>query len=133
LVGDYSNGQIYQMSRKYYTDAGGVLRCLRRTRTVWKKADRERVFQAQLQLEFTPGVGLQTGQGSNPQVLLRWSDDQGFNWSNEHWESIGKAGDTKNRAMWRQIGVSRGRVFEAVYTDPTPRDVIGSTAFAEAD
>ena len=70
--------------------------------------------------------------GVNPQVMLRWSDDGGFTWSNERWTSIGLAGHTKHRAIWRQLGQARDRVWEVVVSDPIPRDIIGATIFAEA-
>jgi hypothetical protein len=132
LVGDYQTGQIHEMSRSFYTDAGNPLRCVRRTPHLWLKATRERMFFAQLQVEFTPGVGLQVGQGSNPQAMLRFSDDGGFTWSNEMWVGIGMAGVTKNRAIWYQLGEARDRVWEVNFTDPVQRDVIGSTLYAEA-
>jgi hypothetical protein len=131
MVGDYQTGQVHNMSRSYYTDAGAPLRALRRTPHVWSRQNRERVYFSQLQIEFTPGVGLQVGQGSQPQVMLRWLDDGGFTWSNEHWATIGRAGETKNRAMWRQLGRARDRVWEASITDPVPRDIIGATLYAE--
>lgn len=133
LVGDYQSGQIHQMSRQFYTDAGSPLRCQRRAPHVWKKADRKRLFHGWLQVEFTPGVGLQTGQGSNPQAMLRWSNDGGFTWSNEHWTTIGAAGQTRNRAIWRRLGRARDRVYELNYSDPTARDVIGVTLFVEPE
>src|SRR5277367_247057 len=127
IVGDYQTGQLHQMSRSFYTDAGNPLRCVRRTPHMWLKATRERMFFSQLQVEFTPGVGLQTGQGSNPQVMLRYSNDGGFTWSNEYWVTIGKVGNTKNRAIWRKLGQARDRVWEINYTDPVMRDIIGAT------
>jgi hypothetical protein len=133
LVGDYQSGQIHQMSRNFYTDAGNVLRAQRRTKHIWKKAERTRVFQSSLQIEFTPGVGLQVGQGSSPQAMLRWSNDGGFSWSQELWRPIGKAGETKNRAKWNRLGFARDRVFEVNFSDPTPRDIIGATLFLEAE
>jgi hypothetical protein len=133
IVGDYQNGEIYQMSRQFYTDNGSPLRAQRRTRHVWNKPNRQRIFQSSLQIEFTPGVGLQSGQGSNPQVMLRWSNDGGFTWSNEHWLPIGAAGVTKNRCINRLMGYARDRVYEINYTDPTPRDVIGATLFMEPE
>ena len=132
VVGDYQNGNLYQMSRNFYTDAGQVLRALRRSKHVWQKSNRQRIFFSQLQIEFTPGVGLQVGQGSNPQCMLRWSDDGGFSWSDEIWAPIGMAGETKNRAMWYLLGESRDRVWEVTFTDPTPRDIIGATCYMEA-
>jgi hypothetical protein len=132
LVGDYQTGQVHRMSRDYYSDNGAPLVCVRRTPHVWSKANRERVFFSQLQIEFTPGVGLQIGQGQNPQVMIRWSDDGGFTWSNQHWVTIGAAGQTKNRAILRQLGRARDRVWEATFSDPVARDIIGATLYAEA-
>jgi hypothetical protein len=133
LAGDYQTGQIHQQSRSIYTDAGNPLRCQRRTPHVWSKENRQRVFASSLQIEFTPGVGLQIGQGSNPQIMLRWSNDGGFTWSNEHWVPIGKAGETRNRALIRRLGKFRDRVWEASFSDPVARDIIGATLFAEAE
>ena len=132
IVGDYQTGQLHQMSRAYFTDAGAPLRCVRRTPHLWLKATRERMFFSQLQVEFTPGVGLQVGQGVSPQAMLRFSSDGGFTWSNEIWVSIGAAGHTKNRAIWYNLGEARDRVWEVNFTDPVQRDIIGCTLWAEA-
>lgn len=131
LVGDYQNGDIHQMSRQIYTDAGNPLVCVRRTPHLWSKENRERIFHSQLQVEFLPGVGLQTGQGSSPTVMLRWSDDGGQTWNNQRTASIGAAGQTTYRAMWRLLGQARDRVYEVSISDPVPRDLIGATLYAE--
>jgi hypothetical protein len=133
MVGDYQTGQIHQLSRSVYTDAGYVLRCQRRTPHVWSREDRKRVFQSAIQVEFAPGVGLQTGQGVNPQAMLRWSNDGGKNWGNEHWTTIGAAGATLNRAIWRRLGRARDRIYELNFSDPVQRDIIGATLFGEPE
>lgn len=133
LAGDYQTGQIHQQSRSIYTEAGNPLRCQRRTPHVWSKENRQRVFASSLQIEFTPGVGLQAGQGSSPQIMVRWSNDGGFTWSNEHWVTIGSAGQTRNRALLRRLGYFRDRVWEVSFSDPVARDIIGATLFAEAE
>ena len=139
MCGDYQTGQMHQQSRQIYTEVNNVgvqgapLRCQRRTPHVWSKRNRKRIFYSSLQIEFKAGVGLQTGQGSNPQCMLRWSDDGGQSWGNEVDAPIGLAGDTMNRAMWFQLGAARDRVWEANYSDPTPRDIIGATMFGEAE
>lgn len=133
MAGDYQTGQIHQQSRTIYTDAGNVIRRQRRTPHVWSKQNRRRVFQSAIQVEFTPGVGLQVGQGSNPQAMLRWSNDGGQTWSNEHWTTIGAAGATFNRAIWRRLGKARDRVYELNFSDPVPADIIGSSLFGEAE
>lgn len=133
VIGDYQNGLLYQMSRLFFTDNGTPLKAQRRSKHVWSKADRERVSQSSLQVEFTPGVGVQQGQGVDPTLMLRWSDDGGFSWSNEHALSIGKAGQMKNRARLNRLGAARDRVYEINFTDPVPRDVIGATLYAEVN
>jgi len=127
VVGDYTNGRIYWQTRTAYADDQYPLVALRRASHVWDKADRNRVNHSRLQLEFFPGVGLLTGQGSDPQAMLRWSDDGGQTWGNEHFASIGKIGETKNRAIWRRLGSSRDRVYEVRVSDPVKRDIVGAS------
>lgn len=133
LWGDYQNGQLYLQSRQVYTDNGSPLRCQRRAPHVWARENRKRIFQASMQVEFTPGVGLQTGQGVNPQAMIRWSDDGGFSYGTEVDVPIGLVGHTRNRAIIYQCGESRDRVWEVNFSDPVPRDVIGATLFGEAE
>jgi len=54
----------------------------------------------------------------NPQAMLRWSNDGGSTWSNEHWTSVGQMGKYRNRAIWRRLGQARDRIFEVSVTDP---------------
>lgn len=131
IVGDYQSGQIHQLSRAFYTDNGNVLRCQRRTPHIWGQPERERLFFSSLQVEFAPGVGLNTGQGSNPQVMLRWYDLKNSGWSNEHWLPIGATGNVRNRAKINRLGYSRDRVWEITFTDPVQRDIIGATLYVE--
>jgi len=142
MVGDYQSGYVHQYSREIYTDAGlnpvsGLptvepLIAIRRCPHLWKKEDRERIFNGSLQVEFSPGVGLQTGQGVNPQAMMRFSDDGGANFGNLRTVTIGAAGRTKNRAIWRRLGTSRDRVYEVSISDPVKRDIVGATLYAEA-
>jgi hypothetical protein len=133
MVGDFQAQKGYQMSRQFYVDGDTPLIGLRRTPHLWSKENRKRLFHASLQIEFAPGVGLQVGQGSNPQAMLRWSDDGGTTWGTEHWTTIGAAGRYKNRAMWRRLGHARDRVYEMSISDPVKRDIVGATLFAQGE
>ena len=116
LVGDYANGIIYQLDNAVYTDNGNTIRRLRRCPHL--VSDLQRQYFSELQIQFQPGVGLETGQGQNPQAMLRWSSDGGSTYSNEHWTSIGLVGKYRNRAIWRRLGWSRDRIFEVSVSDP---------------
>lgn len=63
---------------------------------------------------------------SNPQAMLRWSNDGGSTWSKEYWVSIGAMGKYKNRAIWRRLGVARDKVFEVVVTDPVKAVIVSA-------
>ena len=73
--------------------------------------------------EGTPTVG------SDPQVMLRWSDDGGHTWSNEHWSPLGKIGVYQHRVFWRRLGMTlklRDRVYELSGTDPVKIAIMGA-------
>ena len=86
VVGDFQNGNLYSYSLQNYTDNGQPIWRMRRAPHITD--DLKRVFYEQLQIQFQPGVGIQSGQGSTPKAMLRWSDDGGFTWSNEHWTNV---------------------------------------------
>jgi hypothetical protein len=68
-------------------------------------------------------------QGADPQVMLRFSDDGGHTWSNEHWSSMGKIGQYYRRVFWRRLGMTlklRDRVYEISGTDPVKIDIMGA-------
>lgn len=124
LVGDYQNGKIYSLENEVYTDAGQTIRRLRRAKHL--TADLQRQYFESFQIQFQPGVGLNNGQGQDPQAMLRWSNDGGSTWSNEHWVSIGKQGNYVNRALWRRLGWSRDRIFEVVVSDPIKAVIVSA-------
>jgi hypothetical protein len=125
IVGDYQSGNLYQLSSSVYTD-NGVPIVSRRTSPHIEK-DMDRIFYSQFQIDFEPGVGLDgIGQGTDPIVILRYSDDNGHTWSNEKWATMGKIGHTKHRVQWQRLGRSRSRVFEITITDPVKRILIGA-------
>jgi hypothetical protein len=67
--------------------------------------------------------------GYDPQVMLRWSDDGGHTWSNEHWSPMGKIGAYGHRTFWRRLGMTlklRDRVYEVSGTDPVKVAIMGA-------
>mgnify|MGYP001565882252 CR=1 FL=1 len=116
LVGDFENGNLYQLSDETYTDDGAPI--TRRRRAPHRANDGKWIFNYSFQLDLEMGVGLVSGNGSDPKLMYRFSDDGGRTWSNEKWVSAGKIGEYKKRAIWRRLGQTRDRVDEVVCTDP---------------
>jgi hypothetical protein len=72
-------------------------------------------------------------QGADPAVMLRFSDDGGHTWSNEHWSKMGKIGEYYKRVFWRRLGMTlklRDRVYEISGTDPIKIDIMGAEIIA---
>lgn len=119
LMGDRTTGALYEMSNAFGTDVDGrVIRRVRRAPSV--VSQHRRVFFAAFEVLLQSGLGLQNGQGSNPQVMMRKSNDFGQTWSNERWASAGGPGQYSKRVKFWQCGSARGRVFEISVTDPIP-------------
>jgi hypothetical protein len=75
-----------------------------------------------------------TVQGANPRVMLRWSDDGGHTWSNEHWQTLGRVGKYGTRVFWRRLGMTmklRDRVYELSGTDPVKIAIMGAELSVE--
>ena len=133
IVGDFENGNIYALDLNVYADNGAIQKWVRSWRPLPANQNNlKRTAQHTLQLECQSGVGLNLGQGDDPQVMLRWSDDGGHTWSNEHWVSMGKIGEYGRRAIWRRLGMTtklRDRIYEVSGTDPTKLVIVGAELF----
>jgi hypothetical protein len=118
LVGDWSTGNVYQMSINTYDDFGNAIRRLRRTPHLCE--EKKRIFYSQIQFDLEAGLGLQSGQGSDPQVMLSWSNDGGKTFGMEWQIPAGMAGEFGRRVIGRRLGSGRDRVFQVSVTDPIP-------------
>lgn len=131
LVGDYQNGRVYAYDINYHQDYDRPQRWLRSWRALPTNANNfKRTAQHSLQIDIESGVGLDgTVQGSDPQIMLRWSDDGGHTWSNEHWAEMGKLGRYNTRVFFRRLGMTmklRDRVYELSGTDPVEINIMGA-------
>jgi hypothetical protein len=130
VVGDYQTGKIYKLDLEVYSDDGQPQKWLRSWRALPTGANNlTRTVQHALQLDCETGVGLNIGQGSDPRVMLRFSDDGGHTWSNEHWKSMGRIGRYGFRTIWRRLGATmkiRDRVYELSGTDPVRIYIMGA-------
>ena len=159
VVGDYEDGRVYAFDLDTYTDDGNIQKWLRSWRALPSGENNlNRTAHHSLQLDAQTGAYLnpfsddeflatqnyenlitesgdflitETGIQYNPQpnVMLRWSDDGGHTWSNEHWKYMGAVGQYFYRTIWRRLGMSvklRDRVYEISGTDPIKIAIMGA-------
>lgn len=125
VVGDYSSGNIYELSPTTYTDNGNPIRRERVSPHISK--DLNHIFHSRFWLDIETGVGIDgSGQGTDPKAMLSWSNDFGHSWSNENWASIGPIGARRTRAIWRRLGKARDRVYRVQITDPVKVTLLGA-------
>lgn len=124
IVGDYSNGKLYSLEEDVYTDAGATIKWVYTSAPYY--SENKRIFHRELEVEFKTGVGNVQGDGSDPEVALRYSDTKNQTWSSELIRSLGTIGEYKRRVRWARLGSSRNRIYELSGTDPVER------TFAEA-
>lgn len=124
FVTDFENGKVYRLRPDVYTDNGDPIRRVITGRHVFDGLRRMGVDAFQLDIES--GVGLSTGQGSDPQAMLRVSRDGGRTWGPERWTSFGQVGQYTKRCMWRRCGRARDFTFEVAITDPVKVAILGA-------
>lgn len=134
LIGDNGDGEtdgrVWAFSLDTYADGSDAQKWLRSWRALpMGSNDLKRTSQHELQIDCQSGTGLITGQGSDPQMMLRWSDDGGHTWSNYKTTSMGGIGKTGTRVNFHRLGTTaklRDRVYEISGTDPVKIALTGA-------
>ena len=131
-VCDSSTGKIYRLDLDVYTDNGTPIKRQVTSRHLQENGNEFSLDELWLDLET--GVGLQSGQGSTPQIILRVSRDGGRVFGKENWVSFGKVGQYESpRAVWRRLGSALDMVLEFTMTDPVKFTLIGAYADIEME
>jgi hypothetical protein len=132
LIGDALSGQIGLLSATTYTEFGQPIIGLMDSPPVHK--DRKRIFMSKLEINMQTGTGLSAGQGSNPQVMLQVSRDQGQTYKPfQPWQSMGPIGAYLTRLLWKKMGVARDWRFRVMISDPVPRNFISTYASGDLE
>ena len=125
LVGDRSSANVYQLKLDNYSDN---TQPILRSRTFTHLSNNEEPFNIRsLVVGFEYGVGLQTGQGSDPQCWLEVSKDGGITWGRKLYANIGPVGIRNKRAMWNKLGnFDRMATFRVSISDPVKVAITGA-------
>lgn len=149
LVGDWQNGNLYQLDADNATENG--LPIIRRRGFPHLESEGKRVhysrFAADIEVGTIKGVTtvslLSTAGDFNldfnadfgpvitqpvvtqypvsyPLIHLRWSDDKGRTYGNAVEQSLGATGQYLMQPQWRRLGFARDRVFELYWSTNAP-------------
>jgi hypothetical protein len=118
IVGDIASNKLGYLTRDVYTEWGDTQVMEWTYQPI--HADGARAFHERLEIILETGVGLTSGQGSAPEIMLQYSNDGGktFPGSMPN-RSLGAIGRYEDRVVWQSLGSSRvGRVYRASVSDP---------------
>lgn len=121
LVADYQNGNIYELSDTTYTDNGDPIVRIRDTAPLHGglfNAPGKEIEMSRFELIMQKGVGIISGQGSDPVVMLSFSDDGGMTFSTEMWATVGQQGAFNWKVEWFNLGKFDSRIIRIRVSDP---------------
>ena len=124
LVGDNAAGKIYELDLDTYTEDGTTLISKVISATQFDNYNRDAVED--LTLVMDTGVGINDGQGSEPEIMLRTSTDGAKTWSNELKQPLGKQGSYEAEVVWNRVAFGRSLILELKISDPVKRSIISS-------
>ena len=124
LVGDQDSNKLGQLNGSMFADWGDPLVMKATCQPV--HSENRPIFASGLEMIFQAGVGLTTGQGSNPVVGMRQSFDDGNTWTNQRLRFMGKIGEYGRRVNWSRMGRARNRLIELEISDPVRRSLLYS-------
>ena len=127
LVGDRTTGRICSMDTSFTTECNGdVIRRVRIPPPLFRSPNVRRMFVSRMELILESGLGTATGQGVDPQVMLR-SSTNAKTWSNERLASAGAMGSYNTQVVWTRLPSSlKLWVPEITVTDPIPWRIMGA-------
>lgn len=94
---DYRTANLVELSDTVYGELGEAIQ-RRRVLPPFTSRDvgmayGKRLMMSKVKFALQKGVGLVTGQGENPKIMVEYSLDGGETWSTERWIEIGRMGD----------------------------------------
>lgn len=120
LVCDEEGG-IFELTDSVYTENGTAVRRVRDSAPFHAGLlgrPGKRIEVSNIKLNFQRGVGLTSGQGSDPQIMFSWSVDGGKSFSDEKNINIGKMEENFIEINTGPLGSAETWVFRIAISDP---------------
>ncbi len=117
IVGDFETGSLYELDLSTYEDNSTTIR--REGVLPPIEANGTPLFIDEMLVNVQSGIGLVSGQGSDPKLMLAWSDDDGNTWNELEPQGMGVIGAYGKEIRFQRCGmVRRRRHYRLAITDP---------------
>jgi hypothetical protein len=130
LCGDNIDGRIGELDPNVYTEYGDVI--FRQKTSMPYANDGKYQFFGDVEITPETGVGDATGDYTNPQLSLSYSNDGGRNFISQSSRSLGEIGKYNQRCIWRRQGaLSRTRMMRITCAEKVKCDILKAEAWTE--
>ncbi len=119
IVADSSTGKLYKLLATALDDNGASIERELVSENIVSPTETF-LDLACFRVDMEVGVGIATGQGSNPQIGLSISRDNGKTWGPQMMKPMGAIGEYSTRVEWRRLGSPRAASFKLSVSDPVP-------------
>ncbi len=129
-VADKDSGKVYKLDLDTYTNDGNPILRTRVTRSIngglfGQKG--KRVQMSRLELLMETGVGLLSGQGEDPRIMIEASYDGGRTWDSGTWARTGRLGEHVLKVEWFNLKSFYDLILRITTTDPVNFTIYSST------
>jgi hypothetical protein len=109
LVQDFRDGTVYELSRKYFQDAGDPVV---RTKVFGTWPDEQTDFVSVPSFGAFMDMGNTPEASEAPQAIVSFSDDRGKTYGQEHYRDLPLIGEYGKRIAWHGQGSTYGRNYK---------------------
>jgi len=125
VVGHTDSASIGKLDPDVYTEWGGTQRAAWQYQTIYAE-DRRAIHDA-ISIIMEYGVGIASGQGSDPELMLDYSDDGGITWDALPNKKIGPLGNYQYTVDWERTGSAKQRTYRGAISDPVKVAITDTT------
>lgn len=130
MVADTTNGKVYELDLDTYKNDGDPLKRTRVTRSINGDVFNmkgKRIQMSRLELIMETGVGLITGQGENPRIMIEISCDGGRTFKAGSWARVGRMGEHVIKVEFFSLLSFYDAMFKITTTDPVNYTIFSGT------
>jgi hypothetical protein len=130
FVADVSNGNVYTLDAKTYTNNGEAIKRVRTTGSVNSEpfgVNGKMTQMSKAKFIMESGVGLISGQGEDPRIMVEYSDDGGYTWKHGSWPRVGRLGERTLQIEFYNLTKFYDRIFRISTTDPVSYSIFSAT------
>lgn len=130
FCGDFESGKVHELTPDVYTE--DAVAPYRWVESPVINSGPTLTEMPELFAYAETGIGLVSGTGSDPQLDLQWSDDDGRTWSTPVAADLGAQGEYGTLPTWTRLGAFRKRILRLRTRDPVNVALSGLYARLEA-